>query len=302
MDAAGSDVPSPTDAASADARDDSEASVCERALTGAAALDRTLGAWGAPRRIVALTSPGNDDDPTLTGDMLELYFNSDRAGGLGRGDIWRSTRATIADTWSAPTLVTELSSASVETTPEVSRDGLTLWFGSDRSGGAGRQDVWVSTRASRGAAWATPVVVSELSSAATDNAATESRGGLRLILSSDRGTDAGVNALLASSRATVTAPWAMPVRLAEFGASRNTSSPLESDDGTLVYFNQTDAGRDHLYRATRADERCAYSAMTAIAELNSPATDADPWFSPDLRRVVFSSTRDGDPEIYESAR
>jgi Tol biopolymer transport system component len=146
------------------------------------------------------------------------------------------------------------------------------------------------------------VVVSELSSSATDNAATESRAGLRLLLSSDRGPDAGVNALFASSRATRAAPWSTPVRLAEFGASRSTSSPFESDDGTLVYFNQTDTGRDHLYRATRSDERCAYSALTAIAELNSPATDADPWFSADLRRVVFSSTRDGDPEIYESAR
>src|SRR5262245_53540373 len=78
-----------------------------------------LGPWGTPAPTFAGT---DDDDPSLTADLRELYFN--RAS-----DIYRATRASPSDAWSTPELVAELSSAASETTPEITGDGLTIFIG-----------------------------------------------------------------------------------------------------------------------------------------------------------------------------
>src|SRR5690554_405756 len=83
-----------------------------------------LGPWSAPTPITDFP-PVADDDPSATGDLLELYFN--RAN-----DIFVSKRSSVNDPWGAPTAVAELNTAGVETTPEVSYDGLTIFLASDR--------------------------------------------------------------------------------------------------------------------------------------------------------------------------
>jgi len=55
------------------------------------------------RKLIAeISSTYNDGEPSFPEDITELYFKSDRPGGLGASDIWRSTRATVNDPWSAP--------------------------------------------------------------------------------------------------------------------------------------------------------------------------------------------------------
>src|SRR5262245_23929212 len=83
-----------------------------------------LGPWSAPTPFPELTAPGTAlDDPTLTADMLEIYFNSNRSG---NDDIWMSTRSTTSSVWNDPTLVAELNTISRESDPEVSYDGLVI--------------------------------------------------------------------------------------------------------------------------------------------------------------------------------
>jgi len=87
--------------------------------------------FAAPVVVPGLASPGShDDDPTVTTDLLELYFSSDRPGGPGGESIWRANRATPADPWGTPTLVTELSSDAADNDAEISADGLTIWIAS----------------------------------------------------------------------------------------------------------------------------------------------------------------------------
>ena len=58
--------------------------------------------------------------------------------------------------------------------PNVRRDGLEVVFSSNRTGGLGAQDIWVSTRASFNSSWSTPVTVG----AAVNTAASETRPSL----------------------------------------------------------------------------------------------------------------------------
>ena len=47
--------------------------------------------WSAPVEITELTSGMGDDDPSLTNDLLEIYWGSRRTGGMGSEDIWVAT-------------------------------------------------------------------------------------------------------------------------------------------------------------------------------------------------------------------
>src|ERR1700693_5566596 len=60
--------------------------------------------------------------------------------------------------WSAPrNLGPTINSSSLEQHPAISKDGLSLYFGSDRAGGMGGVDISVSQRSSLDAPWGTPV-------------------------------------------------------------------------------------------------------------------------------------------------
>src|SRR5581483_435940 len=121
--------------------------------------------FGTPRPLAELgTQPS--DNPTLTGDLLEIFFTSNRDN--VSTDIWTARRASATEAFGAPALVSNASSPSFETSSAISSDGLTLWFGSDRPGGLGGLDIWAIERPARDGAWSAPVNLTSLNSAALD--------------------------------------------------------------------------------------------------------------------------------------
>jgi len=73
-----------------------------------------------------------DAQVSIRKDGRELFFGSNRVGGLGGLDVWTSTRRSPHDPWSPPTNVTELNSIRLDNAPKLSRDGGTLIFTSNR--------------------------------------------------------------------------------------------------------------------------------------------------------------------------
>lgn len=248
-----------------------------------------LGPWGAPSPIPI--TPVGDDDPTATADLLELYFN--RAD-----DIYVITRASVSDPWSDPTPVDELNSADVETTPEVSPDGLTIYFASGRMPTLGGNDIWMATRASRTAAWGTPVQVSALSSTAADGAPVQIDE-LSILIDSDR--EGSLDIFLAS-RASAADAWGTPVVIGELVSAENEGNPMLSSDKLTIYFDSNRSGNNELYAATRSSPAEAFGAPAPIAELNSTSADSDPWVSPDGRTMYFTSSRDGTQRLWQTTR
>lgn len=105
------------------------------------------GAVGAPSPAPGLNTPQNDSRPNLRRDGLEIFFDSNRPGGLGGADLWTATRASTSDAWSATTnLGPNVNSRAVDARPSLSWDGTTLYFGSTRAGGEGSSDLYVTTR------------------------------------------------------------------------------------------------------------------------------------------------------------
>ncbi len=271
------------------------------------------GPFGAPTLVAELASPGNNDfKETLTADRLEIYFCSDRPGGPGNQDVWRATRAGVNDPWSAPTLVAEVSSPSTETGPAVSADGLTLWVGSDRPGGKGGLDIWVSTRPSAASAWSTPALVPELSTTGDEFPRPPGESGL-VMPGSYRSAPANKYQTFTASRLAPDAGagdagdagWTPPARLTEIDTANIDTDGFLTDDGLTLYFSsdRATAGDQDLYVATRSSTGAPFTVFAPIAELNTAGhAERDPWLSPDGREIYFSSDRSGSLKIYRAAR
>jgi Tol biopolymer transport system component len=104
------------------------------------------GVFGAAAAITELNSAAQDGQPNLRRDGLEIFFFSNRPGSAGN-DIYAATRASTSDAWSTPVnLGPNVNSAASETRPSLSWDGTTLYFGSNRAGGEGDSDHYVTTR------------------------------------------------------------------------------------------------------------------------------------------------------------
>jgi hypothetical protein len=94
---------------------------------------------------------GFDQKVAVSTDGHELFLSAIRADGFGNFDIYRYTRQTPKDPWSAPShLGAPINTSVLDAQPNLSRDGRTLIFTSTRSGGYGQQDLWMSTRAPGG--------------------------------------------------------------------------------------------------------------------------------------------------------
>ena len=113
------------------------------------ASTRTGDEWvfGPPVLVPELSSPFRDTRTTIRRDGLEMILSSGRPGGVGSEDLWVSTRASTLDPWSTPVnLGAVVNTTAFDGGPALSFDGTTLYFHSNRPGGAGGNDLYVTTR------------------------------------------------------------------------------------------------------------------------------------------------------------
>lgn len=97
-----------------------------------------------------------DSQPSISPDGSTLYFVSNRPGGIGGYDIWKST-LTDEGLWTTPVnLGPSINTPYDENTPFMHADGKTLYFSSDGWPGLGNKDIFYS-RMNADGQFATPV-------------------------------------------------------------------------------------------------------------------------------------------------
>jgi len=103
------------------------------------------GKWQEPRNMGNLVnSTGWDTQPSLSSDGRTLYFISDRPGGQGAEDIWRTRRDATGNWGKAENLGPAINTRSHEFAPFIHVNGQTLYFASDGYPGYGGYDLYKS--------------------------------------------------------------------------------------------------------------------------------------------------------------
>lgn len=119
--------------------------------------DRAGDKWINIRPFIHNNPLWNTGHPALTSDGRYLYFSSDKPGGEGLSDIYRSEN--INGEWSEPVnLGGDVNSSGADLYPWISPSDE-LFFASDREGGMGLLDIY-SSRFYKDR-WTTPVILPE---------------------------------------------------------------------------------------------------------------------------------------------
>ena len=185
--------------------------------------------------------------------------------------------------------------------PEVSSNGLELFFHSTRSGGSGGLDLWVSTRNSTTDIWgAASNLGATINTTSGDLAPTISDDGLTLIFSSDRAGGFGLKDLYMITRPSLSGTWSAPVNLGNvINTQFEESGPEISTDGSSLYFFSDvpgGFGLTDLYVSTRASELDPWEpAINLGSTVNSSESDAASDIASDGLTLYFHSGRPGGP-------
>ncbi len=261
--------------------------------------------FATPRLVSELDTSFANENPTLTADLLELWFNSNRGNAVGintNGDVWVARRASAKVPFDPPEHVDAVSSIDHETSPAISADGLTVYFASDRAGGLGDFDIWSATRATRTSPWSPPTDVTSLNSASRDLPRPTGLHDLVMPLASQR-YDLFNYQTLFSARGGVDATFGAPSAIPELTYSdRTTVDAFLTDDGLTMFYSSAPTGAKlDLFVAWRKTTNQPFSVVVPLTDLDTVNDERDPWLSSDGTVFYFTSDRTGFLQIYEAA-
>jgi WD40-like Beta Propeller Repeat len=291
-----------------------------------ASLDARSSEWSRPENLGAeVNSAFEDLSPHLSSDGLALYFGSTRTGTAGGEDLWVSRRQSPHHPWGQATnLGPGINTSAHERSPSLSTNRRLMFFASDRAGGSGGFDIWLSWRADPDddSGWEPPVNLGTgINTAATDagpgflevgDAETHHRGRGRtvipqLYMASNRpGGPGGLDIYLGS----VPGGWAGPSTLvAGLSTPQADLTPTLRRDGLEIVIASNrpgTLGNFDLWQSSRSSVDEPWSEPTSLGPMvNSEALDLFPSLSFDGRTLVLQSTRPGGfggSDLYMSTR
>lgn len=261
----------------------------------------SFGPFGDPVPIAELNHPvGDDDDPSVRSDELEIYFDSDRFGGH---DFMVARRDAVTDEWGPVEVEADLSSPAGDTTPALSDDGLVMLLSSTRS--SMDNDIFISTRETWDDPWSTPEQVPDLSSPVSDYGPTLFDAELFLCRT---GPDMNLQVWRHDVVDLATASFGEGEFFDVFNVEGGHACTLTMSQDRLELFIERELDPTlltpsfDLYRATREDDRDPWPEPELVDELNGMDMDNDPWLSQDGLRLYFASTRDGSSDLFVATR
>jgi Tol biopolymer transport system component len=260
-------------------------------------------AWSAATNLgSAINTAFDEGGPALSKDGLSLYFHSNRPG-LGNTDLYVSHRESDSDPWGPPTnLGPQVNTAFAEQVPGLSRDGHFLFFASDRPGGSGDFDIWVSWREHThdDLGWQPAVNVgSALNTAGFEGGPSffenDERGMPQLFFASVR--PAVPNLEIYVSDQSADGSFGPAARVAELGTSAADQAPDIRFDGLEMFIQSNRSGTtglNDIWVSTRETVFDPWSTPANLGPLvNSAANDNAPTISADRRTLYFVSNRAG---------
>lgn len=251
-----------------------------------ATTDAALGPWGTPMKHPSASDTVlSEDDGSLRFDGLEMVFAIANAADGNLKDLYTTSRASLADNWTPPTMLSLSVTGASDETPRFSPDGLTLYFASGRAGGAGSLDIYAVTRLSLAAAWSAPAPVAGPNSAALEKWYTPCGTSYLVIVGGD------------IAEGTIGAAPMIVTALSD--AATNETGPFLTPDCLTTYFASPRTPPTKIYTSTRASITAPWSTPVVFDEFAAIGGDQeDPWMSPDMKIFSFVSNVAGTKDQY----
>jgi hypothetical protein len=181
-----------------------------------------------------------------TTDDSEAYFSNSELSGYGSADLFVLKRDTVDADWGPLlNLGPTVNLSTNDYAPLMSPDGLALYFAStNRPGGHGRSDLWVTTRTTQSNPWGVPTNLGPtVNSPSWDHWPSMSPDGLLLFFGSGRPGGLDGSDIWMTRRASLSDPWEQAANL---GSPVNTPGDDDmasiSPDGYTLYFCTTRPG------------------------------------------------------------
>lgn len=242
-------------------------------------------AWDAPFTgmvaVAGLVVPGETIYGTrLSSDELTLFASGYDGTSF---DLFEAHRTSATGTFATPRRMTELNSSAEDYDADLSRDGLRLWFGSNRSGAS---QVWVAGRPSPGDRFGVPTLVDGVNAGFEAGQPFETADGAELWFASSRAPGLGGRDLWRATWDGVR--FSNPRHVDGLSSAGEDWAPMLSDDGLTLYFSASNGGQGFdVYRAHRAAREAPFSAPVRLDALNTPGDDFASWLSPDDCRLYL---------------
>ncbi|HWQ03594.1 MAG TPA: hypothetical protein VNL38_03855 [Candidatus Nitrosotenuis sp.] len=269
-----------------------------------------FGPWSTPEVLgPEVNSVVLDQGPALSRDGLTLYFQSNRPGGYGGHDVYFVQRASLDAPWGAPQNAgPALNTPFNEQAPNLTVDGHRMYFHSDRPGGFGGSDIYVSRRHNKrdDFGWKIPENLGDtVNTAAQDQQACifedEATGVISLYFTSDRsGGLGGLDIYASTLQSDETFSW--PVLISELSSPANDRGPTIRKDGLEIIFPSNRPGTvpgsfaaaDDLWVSTRPSTKDPWSTPVNLGiPVNDITSDAQPELSFDGKELYFNAARTG---------
>jgi hypothetical protein len=214
-------------------------------------------------------------------------------------------------TFGTPIKVPNINTSSEEFNASISADGLSLYFISNRAGGIGGLDIWVTTRETTDQDWSEPVNLGPtINTSAGEWGVSISYDGLSLYYDTSQNRSSAINDLWVATRATTDEDWGNPVSL---GSTVNSGAddyvPSITADGLALYFTSGPArgggyGNYDLWVTTRETTDDLWGVPVNLGPtVNSLSYDLDPSISSDGRTLFFTrGYGTGQTEIWVTRR
>jgi hypothetical protein len=260
-----------------------------------------------------------DGCPFEAPDGLSFYMASDRPGGQGGIDIWKSTRSSASASWGAPVnLGAPVNTSADDFCPTPVQDGR-LFFVSARPGGCGGPDLYVTTPAS-GGGWSEPKNLgcktnspgAEFSPSLLDMGL----NGVALFFSSARPGGFAADADGVAPDHDIYYSLALPdgsfgdaIMVDGVNSAVDDARPNVRTDGLEMVFDSVrpgGQGGSDIWVSSRANVQSVWSApVNPGAPLNSPQGETRASLSRNGERLYFGSARpggDGGSDVYVAIR
>ena len=258
-----------------------------------------------------------DGCPSTSRDGKTFFMASTRPGSRGI-DIWVSHRESVDEPWGEPVNVGEpINSASNDFCPMLARDGHEFYFVSNRPGGCGGDDIYVTRFRDDGTIEEPENLGCDVNSAGNEAGPvpiTEPGRGPVLYFSSTRagGFSAEPAGAITGDADLYSSEWRggryqAPTLVPGVNSAQEDGQPYIQRDALELYFYSTrpgGKGLQDIWMASRAKAQDSWSAPVNLGDaVNSSAAETRPSLSWDGTTLYFGSTRTtGEANIYVSSR